>query len=360
MKIGILTYHRAHNYGAVLQAYALKTFLQSQRKDNVVFVDYWPEYHKDVYRLFRRHFFKSLSLTGKLKYLIYLLIYAPRLFRQRHVFLDFINKFIVPTDKIDANYDVIIYGSDQIWRYQNYPGTDGYNPIYFASDDIASHYRIAYSASMGIINDTDELRTFLTKALNNFDYIGVREKDLFDYIKPFVSCPICHTIDPIFLLNGNEWEKYIPSNLIGRKYILMLHWQAEADLIPHMAEQISQNANLPIVKVYGYKYASKSYGPLEFLSLIKNAEYVVSSSFHGVAFAVIFNKTFFTYLKSNQHRVLSLLDAFDLQTRFITSINQICISDQIKWDIVNHKIASWKNRSASFLLSALDHCSKIL
>lgn len=79
MKIGILTFHRAHNYGAVLQAYALKAFLNEMGYNNVSFIDYWPKYHDDVYRLFNIDFFKSLSIIDKIKYIIrYLLMYKRR------------------------------------------------------------------------------------------------------------------------------------------------------------------------------------------------------------------------------------------------------------------------------------------
>ena len=74
---------------------------------------------------------------------------------------------------------------------------------------------------MGIIKGSEELRCFLTDALSNFSFIGVREKDLYDYIKPLVTCPLQHTIDPVFLLSKGEWLKIIPPNIIGRKYILM-------------------------------------------------------------------------------------------------------------------------------------------
>lgn len=356
MKIGILTYHRAHNYGAVLQAYALKTFLNKKGVKNVYFVDYWPEYHKDVYRLFRRNYYKQLFLVRKIKYIIGFFLHLFNSIKKNKAFSIFIDNFLEPKEKPEANYDIVIYGSDQIWRYQDFPGIHGYNPIYFASEDIKAHYRIAYSASMGIIHDTDESRVFLSKALKNFDFIGVREKDLFDYIKPFVSCPLLQTIDPVFLLNKDEWLKILPPNPVKEKYILMLQWQKEADLIPSAAKKISEETGLKLIKIFGY--VSAGIGPLDFLSLICHAEFVLSSSFHGVAFSIIFNRPFFAFLRSNQNRVVSLLNSLGLQKQFITSIDQISINKRIDWSIVNQKIRVSKESSESFLLSSIQYCIK--
>ena len=357
MKIGILTYHRAHNFGAVLQAYALKAFLLS-RNYNVSFVDYWPEYHKDVYRLFSVQYFSRQTLVGKLKYLIYFIISCHwSKLKQRKLFLNFINQFIEPKDRVDANYDIIIYGSDQIWRCQNFVNFAGYNPIYSGSADIKSRYRIAYSASMGIIYDSKELKSFLSSMLKNFDFIGVRECDLFEYIRPLLSCPLSHTIDPVFLLNKEEWLRIARPNIVKRKYILVLQWQKDADLLLTSARKVSEEMNYPLISLYGFK--SSGYGPLEFLSLIYYAECVFASSFHGVAFSIIFNRPFFAYLKSNQNRVLSLLEVFGLSERFVTSVKDVCIENMIDWSVVNQKIDVWRKDSEKFLLSSIECCSEM-
>lgn len=358
MRIGILTYHRSHNCGALLQAYALREFFKLKGYNDVTYVDYWPEYHKDVYRLFRKLYFRKQSLLGKFKFLIYLCVFFRKMVKHKKPFKEFIDRYIEPNTMTDACYDVVLYGSDQIWRFQNYPGANGYNSVYFGSQEIKANCRIAYSASMGIIKGSEELRCFLTDALSNFSFIGVREKDLYDYIKPLVTCPLQHTIDPVFLLSKGEWLKIIPPNIIGRKYILMLHWQKEAELLPYSAKKASEEKGMELIEIYGFRHSSVICGPLQFLSLIYHAECVFSSSFHGVAFSIIFNTPFYTHLRFNQGRVISILEAFGLKKRFINSVNEITVNEQPDWQDVNQKISMWRDSSVSFLLSSLEHYYK--
>lgn len=91
MRIGILTYHRSHNCGALLQAYALREFLKLKGYNDVTYVDYWPEYHKDVYRLFRKLYFRKQSLLGKFKFLIYLCVFFRKMVKHKKPFKEFID-----------------------------------------------------------------------------------------------------------------------------------------------------------------------------------------------------------------------------------------------------------------------------
>ena len=125
MKIGILTYQRAHNYGALLQAYALKRFLENQGH-SVQFIDYWPEYHSEDYKLIP--YFKMRSPLGKIKAILLIIIGWKRLKRRIKGYEEFMTKklnlltapeFVIERELNKLNFDMVICGSDQIWRKSN-------------------------------------------------------------------------------------------------------------------------------------------------------------------------------------------------------------------------------------------------
>lgn len=149
MKIGLLTYHRVYNYGATLQAVALRIFLEN-RGHHVSYVDYYPEYHKKMYRAFNLSGFWKKNMYEKM----YCLYDNCRQFHSRKermkVYDTFLSRYILPfcSDDADEHYDVMIYGSDQIWRKQ--PGLNfQYNPVYFGNNDFFCDRRVSYAASMG-------------------------------------------------------------------------------------------------------------------------------------------------------------------------------------------------------------------
>lgn len=362
MKIGILTFHRAHNYGAVLQAYALKTFLIKAGYQNVSFVDYWPKYHENVYKLFNVDFFKSLSIVGRIKYIINYLLTYKRKQRRYNLFSYFINEYLTPkTDYIEEKYDVVIYGSDQIWRYQKTIDFEGYDALYFGDKRIKAKWKIAYSASMGELSHPEVLRLLLLENISRFNAISVRETDLFDYIRKYYN-NVCQTLDPVFLLSKEDWLPLINNKKrMYENYILVYNLQLN-DQVEDIALELSKKTGYQIIHIVGcvmYKISHKNYyedaGPIDFISLINNASYVVTSSFHGTAFSLIFNKEVYVSMSTNYQRVLSLLDIVGLTARFIKSeIETIQLDQKIEWRKVNELLNKQICFSKKYLLRNLN------
>ena len=137
MKIGILTFHRAHNYGALFQAYATQAFL-SRQGHQAEMIDYWPTYHDDEYRMIP--YFKTRSLLGKIKAILMILIGFRRILKRSKMYKNFIRdqfnllgepRYRSKEAISDLSYDMVIYGSDQIWRGSIFAGIKGFNDVYY-------------------------------------------------------------------------------------------------------------------------------------------------------------------------------------------------------------------------------------
>lgn len=352
-KIGIVTIVYAENYGAVLQCFALKTALSKRYGKEVYVLAYHSDADKYGYgiidnTLFRKHLWKQYA-----KYLMKLPFVVHKKVLRRKVFENFRNAYLKPT-KIDK-LDVIIYGSDQIWAYNKDFG--GYNSIYWGDRYIASK-KIAYSASMGKILNADN--QFVAEHIFNFDNISVREFELQQFIQKFSSKPISVTLDPTMLLDCSQWDNFADKNsIIKENYILVYNLNGN-DVIKSAANYLSDITGLKIVEIFGYSkvqessYSKSTYTPKEFVTLFKHSSYVLTSSFHGTVFAMIFKKKFWVSQKTNIGRVKSLLDSFDYQKRFIED-SKISISDEIDYSTFDSKLSLLRKKSESYLFNSIQN-----
>ncbi len=334
MKIGILTYHRAENYGALLQAYALRTYLQSLGHD-VAFVDYWPDYHKEYFDLFSFKRFFEISIKAKLVMLYNLLFLLIRKKRKRNLQKFMYERLELPkhpkyNDKKGCcrDFDVVFYGSDQIWRKQGMPSHPGFDLWYFGSNNIIAKKKIAYAASLGASSLSQQEKMIIENALKNFLYISVRESSLKVLVNNLgYNC--VQVIDPVFLLDKNQWSE-LTKDIVPQynKYILVYNLLAQKETAS-FAEILKRKFDLPIIEItksfkIGELTARYNHTAVveEFLSLIENAEFVVSNSFHGVAFSIIFEKQFYAVgMGSKSERVISLLELLGLNNRYVVNGN---------------------------------------
>lgn len=343
IKIGIITYHRAHNYGAVLQAYALRTFL----KENgyiVEFVDYWPEYFINEYSLLHFYSIKNRSIKGKIKTIIGIFFGFYRIIKRHYGFVKFIRKYLNISHKIvftngaevTGNYDVVIYGGDQIWREQSYEKFNNFDKVYFAVNSLKAKH-ISYAASMGIIDVNDEKKECLKTWMRNFEKIMVRENDLNDLITS-MNYNSNVVLDPVFLLAQTDWEKLIPSKKHNSKYILFYHhnYCKDAEFLVRKIEK-HYGYKIKIIRPMVYPFCvgtqeQQTANPLEFLSLYKNAEFVVSTSFHGVAFSIIFRKQFYALgMGKNSGRVKTLLSTLHVSERYLENVSNVNLNTNINY-----------------------------
>lgn len=359
MKIGILTYHRSHNYGALFQAIALRKVLEDMGH-HVSFIDYWPDYHRHMYALFSFSWMKSQKgIKRKIGYLrscVKNWIYRRE--RKNH-FEKFIAHYIDPyTSSIDETYDVIVHGSDQIWRKQ--PEINKYNPVYFGMHQIRAKKEISYAASMGVLPERDSDKQEIRNLLSNLDGISVRERDLLDLVKSIGYTKAHQDLDPTLLLTSEDWIHMfnLKKRKSGEKYALYYKIKDSFDISQLQQFTSAKGVGLKIVhsKAIGQDTDSEitTADPRQFLDLIYNADFVFTSSFHGLAFSLLFHKPFLASFTDNAGRAASLLSALDLSNNLI--LPKVKIPAQIadiNYDQLKSKLCLMRTSSMSYLKSVV-------
>ena len=321
LKIGILTYHRSQNYGALLQAIALRFQLQKFGHD-VYFIDYWPRHQQQRYAFFSIDEMFCYGFKSSIKYVIKFLCYFKKRKQRINAFENFIKNYIEPycVDYSSSySFDLVVYGSDQIWRKQ--PAlANKFNPVYFADNIIQSKNHVAYAASMGVIDMNMDDLIFLHEKLSKFSNIAVREQSL----KTLLNNANIHSelvLDPTLLLDKSDYEQLFKiRRLYSGKYIIYYRLLRNS-FNERLIEEFAKRNECKLFVLEGIVRPGKgnvlfSADPTEFLSLIKYAEFVFTSSYHGLAFSIIFEKQFFASFATNASRAESLLE-------------NLCISDRL-------------------------------
>ena len=350
MEVGILTYHRVHNYGAILQAIALRFVLQQMGHD-VKYIDYYPEYHRRLYKQFSW----SLLLKWRRKYLFNRIKCWKSIHKRIACFLRDINKhispFCIPYNSL-YEYDIIIYGSDQIWRKQN--SLKNFNPVYFGDNTLQAKKHITYAASMGILQKSVSDKAFLQKNMSNFSAISVRESGLKDYLAE-LGVQATLVSDPTLLLSANQWDDILsPQPVIKTGYILYysLHENAfDRDAINDYAKA----HHLRVVEIKGK--AGKDTDTVfsqcavwEFVSLIKYADCVFTTSYHGLIFSLIYHKEFYCAFQNNSDRAHSLLSHLQIEERLLQNrASTIPAYPPIHYPKVDALLEKQKTKSYQFL-----------
>ena len=351
MKIGIVTYHRSNNYGAVMQALATR-FVLEEMGHEVYYVDYWPDYHKSQYAYFSfRAFVKYCFNLNIIKYLR-LCIWKKRRYDN---FDKFFKKFIYPYCRaVDDSYDVVIYGSDQIWRKQSALKT--YNTFYFGDNKINTKHHISYAASMGVLPDNDADKAKVKELVSHIEKISVREDDLLQLLFSLGYKNVSLSLDPTLLLSNEDWDKYVPTSPYKtEKYALLYFIKTNAFNINEVKKfTVSKGMKLIIlngsVKTKETDTNLTTVGPSEFLRLIKNAEYVFSSSFHGLAFSIIYKKQFFASFVKNSRRAESLLNLLGASQRLLPP--QVAIPqdlEKIDYAVCQNRLSAVRQESLKYL-----------
>ncbi|MGC8823780.1 MAG: polysaccharide pyruvyl transferase family protein [Bacteroidales bacterium] len=364
-RIGILTFHRSQNYGAVLQAYALSVFL-NKNGFKAEIIDYWPAEMQEFYRLIPN--FRYRNLASKIKGILLLLVGLRKELKRRKGFFQFVHKhFNLTQEKYTQQqqlepiaFDAVIYGSDQIWW--KHPFTYTFDPVYWGTVPLSGK-KIAYGASCSSLDFSEQDYQFIAKMLKNFDAIGVREKVLADILASLSSKQISLVIDPVFLLDKTDWLELIKESnlkLPQKPYLLFYHLNYNPETtswVNTLAKQLNLNVIELRGRVFPLKFGSRyvqTASPIDFLNLLQNAQVVVSNSFHGTAFSVLFEKNFYVVgANKGLHRMLNLLECIGLENRIVQSYNAIKF-ESINFGEVRPKIKAWKQSSINFLRENLN------
>lgn len=366
MKIGLLSFHNAANYGAAMQAYGLQAFLEKNGYD-CEYLDYVNWSRKVEYSM-SDHILRCLKKGAFIQACKYA-VGTPFMELRKYRFNKFYKKYLKVSPQTyttaeeakawEPLYDKFIVGSDQVWCPEN-NGSDAAFLLSFVED---GSKKMSYTSSFGVANLPDELRETYIRCLNSFESLSSREQFGVDMIKDLTGRDATLVIDPVFLLTADDWSKLIP-NKNTEKYLFS--YTNTALQLPLFLRQ----TNYPLEEKRIYKLSSQTspadfmdkkvrvmytMSPQTFLQSIRDAELVVTASFHCMAFCIIFHKPFIALTSGiKTERITNLLHIFGLENRIFTESTELKdVQAPIDWKHVDTVLDSMMKKSATYLFSAL-------
>ena len=366
-RIGIVTIVKAYNFGAELQAYALQAVLKGMgHAAETILLDEGEQ-----------HAAKP-KYTWKFR-LVRIVVGVVERFRRRkrhlveHRFtrfwdeaMSFSNQCYWSVDQIDAEcpYQVLVAGSDQIWNPNKGHNVD----FFFLNFGPPAIRRFAYAASFGVLDLSEAQRDRYRDALKCFDALGIRESSGLELLEQIGIDSGVQVLDPTLLLSASQWEQveqYSECAMPEEEYVLVYVLKRSAYAL-ELAEQIAADRGLRLVQINNTLYnrsrsadVLNTVGPADFVKLFLNASFVVTNSFHGLAFSVNFGRPFYSVVKSddpNRCRMESLAEELGVRDRILYQ-DQPTVLDfdlLVDWKSVNQKLNQQRSKSIRFLSAALD------
>lgn len=368
MKLGLLTFHTAANYGAALQAYAFEKFLTDKGYD-CEYINYVNASRAHAYSM-TWHIFDCLR-RGKLTSAAAYLAGSPFMTLRKCRFNRFYDKYLRKTEKVYHNseeaaelndkYDYFVVGSDQIWN----PVCNGDDAAFLLDFVKDGKKRISYSPSFGMTEVDDAHEEVYRENLRQFGHIGVRETVGQKIVKNLTGRDATLVLDPVLLLTKEQWrevmyskpcnERFIFSytnrdsqtrfffrtgyKLDGRKHYVLSRYTKPGDFL---------NSQVRV------KYCMS---PEEFLWVINNAELVVSASFHCIAMSIVLNRQFVAITTGDEgkdERLLNLLRTLGLENRVLRKDMTVEeVNALIDYKVVNERLEQMKKQSVEYILRAL-------
>lgn len=360
-RVGILTWHYNNNFGSTLQAFALQEilkkigyapfFLNYRKKENPI------EKYKNIVRILRSYY---LEITGN-----------ERAEELRYGFLRFRNKYLnqgkytYDTESLSSQCKkccAVICGSDQIWA------PNVFDPTYFLNFVPKGVKKVSYAASIGLPVIPNDLVPKYSALLNDFDAISVREavgKELLNH-----QCGITAecVLDPTFLLNKDEWIKFERKKYVPDYRYIFCYFLNENNNYNEIVKEYKKRLGIKVICISAdNKNADEAdlflcgIGPDDFLSLIRNAQIVITDSFHGTAFSINYGVDFATLLRFSEDdywcqnsRIYNILKIMGMDKHIIYSVNDIANYD-VSGEVSESQEILMKERikSIDYLIDAL-------
>ncbi|WP_373261707.1 polysaccharide pyruvyl transferase family protein [Hungatella hathewayi] len=377
MKIGVITFHFVPNQGAVLQCYAIQTFLQRLGHD-VKVIDYRPKYHTIRYSdwknpfMYAAWYYKRFRKSGIIKCVeatILAFIRACQMdldgrdkVRNRY-FESFVKKNLNLTDTYYTledlrssctEFDVIICGSDQIWNTSLL--NQEFDAAYFIDFGGANTRKIAYAVSIGNIPPESEMSK-LRRLCAGLSAVSLREynEDIINAIGRNVH--IC--IDPALLLDKDVYELVEAPATAPPPYIFVFGFETTDTMLSAVRETVERsglsiiNGSPDRVKITGNVENIRDYGPDQFLTFIKNASIVVTNSFHGTVFSILYEKKFVTVPHSSRgNRMTQLLADIGLES-CLWGHELFHMDEDINYQKIHERLSLLRSQSIAYLYAAI-------
>lgn len=372
MKIDIITRHAPANYGSILQCYAMEKVLKDLNFD-VEFINYvrLDEKGKNIAKtmLNRSKFWNRNLLTRK----IYLALKTEEYNQSYKKFEEFRKEMITQTEEYNSMHSLIentpqadIYctGSDQVWGKV---GNVEYDEAYFLTFLKEGQKKISYASSFGKDKISDNLKRNLKRFLDSYEEILVREKSGVEILNE-AGVKSTQTLDPTLLLSFDEWDKITKENIKDEEYILVYQLHNNKKFEKY-CKNFALNTGLPIKRISvfnSYRFRTGKLillpTPNEFLGYIKNAKYVLTDSFHGTVFSIIYNKKFMDILPNETStRITNLLELLKIQNRILKDYKDFeTIKENINYNEVVQILKKEVDKSKNILVGALENKTELL
>lgn len=332
--IGIITIHKIYNYGSALQAYALQRECENLGyKVEIIDYNFPNEFHVSHQNVVEEHQKTSTTEPRWIK-----LLFAFAILKQHKGIQRFVRRYLnlsknqynSPQELLDNSpkYDIYLTGSDQLWSPRYCKGDPAFM-LHFAPD----HAKIiSYASSIGTDTIPTDLVSQYKALLSRYKYISVREHSGSELLRKLLNKKVSVVVDPTLLLNKDEWNSVaLSKRIIKRRYILCYFLNYTFNAFPYVdefAKDIQRQTGYEIVKVArpphdltsncAYKVGAT---PEEFLALIRDAEIVLTTSFHGTAFALNFARPVFTIVQnrnSSDSRQTNIMRSLGLEKQIIS------------------------------------------
>ena len=351
LRVCCLTFDRTTNYGSCLQAYALKTAVDG--------IETGGEHCS--YEMLAYGKIKDRQKHGKLiNKAAYFLVWPffSGFDRQNMAYANV--SYLADIEQLNERYDAFICGSDVIW---NPAFTYGSN-IFFLK--FASKYAFSYAASFGRLSLDQEYISSLEDRLSNLREISVREESAAAIINEHTSRHVRVVVDPVLLLSAEQWNKVAAEKTSGKGYIFVYATHI-TDTISKVCDRLSKQTGLRIIRASTnlkncLKFRTSPCTPGKWVGLIRDAQYVVTNSYHATVFSTIYRKDFFTVVGEDKLgvyvRMQDFLSHFGLENRMICGADSITL-EHVNYEQYNEKIDSLIGESYAYLQNNLDKaCSE--
>jgi hypothetical protein len=352
-RIGVLTFHNAVNYGAVLQAYALQQTLEAlgAQCECINYVCNAVE---------QREHPKWCSQKGMKERLKFLLQYSSAKKREKK-FAEFLKNYVkVSSTRYDSKniasakdcYDLFLVGSDQVWNLM----LTGYDYTYYLDFLEDDSKKFAYAASFGYRRVPEETVEKSGELLKRFSALSAREKSGQTIVQSLTGRTVPMVADPVLLLDAKKWMNLIQGEPPVHSYILVYFTNKRKETM-EFARRLAQMTKKKIVYLNTLPLAEpgmmnvRCASPQEFLRWIRYASYVVTGSFHGTAFSILFNRDFYFEMSASDNtygsRIENLVRLLGLENRRISANN--VNPEHIEYEAVNRRLENLKQQSLCYL-----------
>lgn len=376
-KIGLVSVS-IHNYGSLLQTYAMQKILDNYGVENDIIL-FKSDPIKQIYRIFNLSFMKMKMKLYKRKLLtkvFYKNIYAGAAQRDRE-FSSFKSNYCRFTAKITARdelnemgkkYEAFVLGSDQVWNPANLE-MDFYTLNFVPSDKI----KIAFAPSFGVSTIPEKQINKTKRYLSRIQFISIREKAGAKIIKELIDRDVPVVCDPTALLTVEQWDEIKSSKIYCSDNYIFCYFLGANPLHREFANKLKRLTGYQIVALQHideFVEGDLSFGditpydvgPQDFVNLISKAKIVLTDSFHGTMFSVYYHKDFYSFPRyiegktdSTNSRIVSILTLLDIPERLIKGNENVegCLQRTIDWESVQTNLNVFRDKSMEYLKDAL-------